>query len=387
VTVTAVSDGSASTTELSVDGDIAWGVSGGKVQRLEELAQNNRVMNYYHHPLALVQAALNGPADLAARARAENGDPVIEISVGRNRYAMHIDSKTKLPTKIVSTAYNVTLGDVEYSTSFSDYAQVEALRLPRKMEIHLDRWPYNSVSVRTVLGAQVDLPAAPDEVRQPASAAPEPVFVEPLAAGVWLLGATPIHSVLIEFPSYAMLVEAPESESRTSAFIARARTLAAGKPLRYVVNTHHHYDHSAGLRAAVAEGATVVTHESNRNFVEQLVSRPRVLALDRLSKNPRKLSLISVKADDTFELRDGPRAVEVFRSVNDTHSDGNLLVYLRAERMLVEADVFAQGLASPDASNLLKDIAQRRLTVDRVVSLHGGVVRLSELSHVQSPVE
>ena len=57
------------------------------------------------------------------------------------------------------------------------------------------------------------------------------------------------------------------------------------KPIRYVVNTHHHFDHSGGLRTYVDQGTTVVTHAGNRDFYEQVFFYPaaRTLELDLLS--------------------------------------------------------------------------------------------------------
>ena len=101
--------------------------------------------------------------------------------------------------------------------------------------------------------------------------------------------------------------QAPQHDTRALGVIARARELVPDKPLRYVVNTHHHFDHSGGLRAAVAEGLTVLTHETNQALYEELVSREHTITADHLAQNPAELMLETVTGDETYELRDGYR--------------------------------------------------------------------------------
>ena len=91
---------------------------------------------------------------------------------------------------------------------------------------------------------------------------PPPVRVttEKLADGIWYLTGGSHHSVLVEFADHVALIEAPQNEERSTAVIAEVKKLTPTKPIRYLVNTHHHFDHSGGLRTYVAEGATIVTH-------------------------------------------------------------------------------------------------------------------------------
>ncbi len=90
---------------------------------------------------------------------------------------------------------------------------------------------------------------------------PARVESQQLATGVWLLGGGTHNSLLVEFKDYVAVVDAPNNEERSLAVIAEAARLAPEKPVQYVINTHHHFDHAGGLRTYLSQGTTIVTHE------------------------------------------------------------------------------------------------------------------------------
>jgi len=218
-----------------------------------------------------------------------------------------------------------------------------------------------------------------------AASAPVPVAtveVDEVTDGVWRLAGQSAHSALLEFEDFLVLVEAPQSEARTLAVIARARELRPDKSLRYVVNTHHHFDHSAGIRAAVSEGLTVVTHRINRSYYEDIVARPHSVVQDALTRNAQPLALEAVSSEGMFEITDGRRTLQIATVVGDPHADGMLMAYLPRERILIEADAFSpSAAASPFAETLLRNIEDRSLRVETIVPLHGEIATLEDLEN------
>jgi glyoxylase-like metal-dependent hydrolase (beta-lactamase superfamily II) len=192
--------------------------------------------------------------------------------------------------------------------------------------------------------------------------------------------------VLVEFRDFVTVVEAPQDELRSLAVIAEVRRLVANKPIRYLVNTHYHFDHSGGLRTYVAQGATVVTHAGNRQFYEDVFfyPAPRTLEPDLLSmrypwfRQNRANRIETVT--ETYVISDGVRTLDVLALEGIIH-DGNMLVaYLPTERILINADMFGPPPANapPPRPNtnvreLLANIRRLNLTVDRHVGIHGGV--------------
>ena len=76
------------------------------------------------------------------------------------------------------------------------------------------------------------------------------------------------------------------------------------------MNTHPHSDHTGGLPALVAEGATIVTQKNNEAFFDKALNTPRTLLNDTLAKNPKKAKVEAVAEKKVYS--DGTRTVEMY---------------------------------------------------------------------------
>jgi len=170
------------------------------------------------------------------------------------------------------------------------------------------------------------------------------------------------------------------------AVIAEAKKLAPNKPIKYLVNTHNHFDHLGGVRAFVPEGTTIITNAMNKPYYEKIFNAPHALAPDRLSQNRRKATYLTVK--DKYVLADGSREIDIYHIENDNHNEGMLMVYLPKEKVLVEADDFtppAQNGPPPApravnfTKNLNANIERLKLDVVTIAPLHGFVVPVADL--------
>ena len=172
---------------------------------------------------------------------------------------------------------------------------------------------------------------------QPPPAAPP---VEKLGDGAFKIGGN-YASLAIDMGDHILVVESGQSDARGLAVMAAAKQAIPGKPIRFVVNSHPHFDHASGLSAAVAEGATILTHNNNEPVLERLLSGPRTLTGDSLSKvTNRRTNVVTGVGDRDVRKGSNGKVVELHRIPNE-HSDGMLVVYLPAEKALWSADITA----------------------------------------------
>jgi glyoxylase-like metal-dependent hydrolase (beta-lactamase superfamily II) len=228
----------------------------------------------------------------------------------------------------------------------------------------------------------IEVPAA---VR--GAAAPEiKVESQKLGDGVWYIAGGSHHSVLVEFRDHLVVVEGPQSDARATAVIAEVKRLVPGKSIRYVVNSHVHFDHSSGLRPVVAEGARVVTASVNKPFFEKALNSPHTINPDAMSKSGKKAVVEGV--DGKRVLSDGSRTVELHLVKDNPHNDGLLMVYIPKEKILIEADIFTPpapntpppATPAPMTVNLYENVQRLKLDVVTIAPLHGRVVPATELS-------
>ena len=371
------------------DGDVAYNINDdGEVSRASAKVAMERQADQYDHPAALVHLALSDETTVVANLRQEDGQDVVDITApGGQTYTMYVDSATKFPSSIVTTSYDTVLGDVTRATHFEDYFETGGfggfqarLILPRGIGSSIDDFTIWELRVDSATNRELDDLSAPGE----AQSAPAPEFqadvqVEEVGEGIWLLAGQSHHSLLVEFDEYLALVEAPQHDARTLAVIAAARELQPEKPLQYVVNTHHHFDHAGGIRAAISEGLTVITHESNAEFYQEIAQRPHTIMPDALANNPQEL-VLELVANEIYELGEGRRTLEIARVRPDSHTDAMLVAYLPRERTLIEVDLYtANSRMAPFAENLLRTIADREWQVENVLPLHGTPFEISVL--------
>jgi glyoxylase-like metal-dependent hydrolase (beta-lactamase superfamily II) len=161
---------------------------------------------------------------------------------------------------------------------------------------------------------------------------------EKLGEGAFKIAGQNYHSLAIDMGDHILVVESGQSDARGMAVMAAAKEAIPNKPIRYVVNSHPHFDHASGLAAAVAEGATILTHRNNEQVLERLLSGPRTLIGDSLSKaTNRRVSVDGIGDRDVRKGSNG-KVVELHHIPNE-HSDGMLVVYLPAEKVLWSADI------------------------------------------------
>jgi glyoxylase-like metal-dependent hydrolase (beta-lactamase superfamily II) len=289
--------------------------------------------------------------------------------------------------RVQTSIANPVLGDMPVEALYSDYERIDGFSFPTRLVQKRGGYPSLDLWIFSVQPNAPVLIATPETVRT-ATAPRVTVEVQTIAEGVQYLTGGSHHSVAIEMKDHVVVVEAPLDEERSTAVIAKVGEMIPGKPIRFVVNTHAHFDHAGGLRTYVDHGVTIVTQEINRPFFEKAWAGPRTLAPDRLTESRKSPVFMTFK--DKQVLSDGSRTIEVHRIANSPHHDGFALVYLPAEKIVIEADAYTPPLPaaptspagppptpfqgppiSPTTRNLYENIKRLKLDVRQIAALHG----------------
>jgi glyoxylase-like metal-dependent hydrolase (beta-lactamase superfamily II) len=279
------------------------------------------------------------------------------------------------------------LGDTRLLIRYSGYRDFGGLLFPSLISEYEDDLPVISLSVT---GVQINPALAsitvPENVRS-FTAPARIVKLQSLAEGVyWITGATH-NSMLIDMGKYLVMVEAPLNEARSGAVIAETKKRFPGKPIRYVINTHVHSDHSGGLRTYVDAGAIVVTESANRAFYERAWAEPRTLEPDRLSKSARPARFLTV--DDHLQIKGTQRrTIELFHLQGNPHNEESLVAWLPNERILFEADMLngrsygaPEQHPSPALTNFYDNLERLHIQPLQIVGVHGSqITTMSDLS-------
>jgi glyoxylase-like metal-dependent hydrolase (beta-lactamase superfamily II) len=360
---------------FAVSGDHAWNVVADAAVPAP-IALAERQLQLWSTPHGVIRAAI------AHNATVQGG--IVTFTLPGRISVRAALSDQRLVERVEAAIPNTVLGDMPVEITYTDYKDFGGVKFPTRIRQAAGGFPTLDLTVTDVKPSAAVEVQAPDGVRQAANVYGR-VATQMVADGVWYLTGGTHHSVVIEMKDYLIVVEGPLNDERALAVIAEARSLAPAKPIRYLVNTHHHFDHSGGLRAFAGEGITVITHEVNRAYFERALAAPATLRPDHMTKSGRKPVVEGVR--DRRVLTDGTRTVEIHHIAGNTHDDGLLMVYLPRERLLSEADAFTPPPAntpppsppSPFTVNLADNVKRLGLAVDRVLPVHGRIVPIADL--------
>jgi glyoxylase-like metal-dependent hydrolase (beta-lactamase superfamily II) len=367
-------------TVTMVSGEHAWNVAGKETAaRLFEATE--RAHQVVISPHGVLRAAFANNA--AVTKKTIEGRPMTVISFtdrGKHKVVAYANDQNAI--EWVESSYGQpVVGDIKVVTYYGPYRDFAGIKFPTKIIQYQDDKPTLDLTVTAVRANPPVNMEIPAHVRSD----PVPVKSEKVADGVWHITGISAHSVLIEMKDYLIVVEAPHGERRSMAVMAEVKKLVPNKPIKYLINTHHHFDHSAGVRTYAAEGATIVTHEINRPYFERVALNSWTLAPDRLAKSKKKPVFQTM--GDNMVLTDGTRSVELYQIGGNAHHDGIVMAYLRKEKILIEADLFNPGRAgaeppkvpNPLEASLEANVRRLGLEVDRIVPIHGRIAPYSEL--------
>src|SRR5437867_129191 len=330
-----------------ISGTYAWNLAapGGAqpgsspVPQAQPAAVEERTMEIWTTPQGFLKAALANNAT----SQPANGGSEVSFSIGgKNRYVGTINAQNQV-ARVQAWISNPVLGDTLVDTTYSDYRDFGGVMFPGHIARTQGGYPVLDLTISAVKANPAFEITVPEAVRNFTAPAVK-VDVQKLADGVYYLTGGTHHSVAIDQRDHIVVVEGPQNEERSVAVIAKVKEIIPNKPIKYLINTHVHFDHSGGMRTYVDEGATVVTHQMNRAYYEQAWAAPRTLDPDRLAQS--KKSAMFETFTDKHVLTDGKRSIEIHQIAGSGHNDAFALIYLPAEKVLIEADAYTPAAAN-----------------------------------------
>jgi glyoxylase-like metal-dependent hydrolase (beta-lactamase superfamily II) len=363
-----------------VSGTDAWNMAGQNAAPAPAAAVE-RKLQIVMTPHGFLKAAAANNADVQSRG-------------GRTQIAFTVDGKHKMTgtlnannqvERVQTRIDNPVLGDMLVESIYSDYRRFDGVTFPGRIVQNQGGFPVLDLTVASVRpNPAVDI-TTPANVR---GSTPPPVRVDAqkIAEGVYHLTGGSHNSVAIEMQDHIVVIEGPQNEERSLAVIAKTKETIPNKPIRFLVNTHHHFDHSGGVRTFAAEGVTIVTHQLNKPFYEKVWAAPRTLNPDRLAQNRRKPVFVTVA--DKHVMTDGSRTIELHLIRGNLHNDAIIMAYLPKEKLLIQADAFnppppetpPPSPPSPYTVNLYDNIRRLNLDVVSIAPLHGRMVTMADLT-------
>jgi glyoxylase-like metal-dependent hydrolase (beta-lactamase superfamily II) len=274
------------------------------------------------------------------------------------------------------------MGDMHIVATYSGWRDFDGVKVPTRIEQTRGGWPFFEVDVTAARANPSDLatlapqppppPGGPPPGPPPGQAAALTVNVEQLGEGFYryTTGQGSYDSLIVEFDDHIMMLEAGQNQARAQAYVDRIKQQFPEKPIRYVMNTHAHADHTGGLPVLVAEGAAIITHENNREFFERALNTPRTLLNDRLAQNPRRARVEGVADKRVFT--DGARTVEFYHIFPAPHSNGLIVAYFPQEKVLFQGDfsVNPGQPANDHVKALVPALEKLNLDFERYINTH-----------------
>jgi glyoxylase-like metal-dependent hydrolase (beta-lactamase superfamily II) len=368
-----------------VSGNAAWNVFAGETSPALG-AVNGRLQDIWMTPHGVIKAAQ--AAGSKATVKKQGSSSVVTFPVAGATISATLNAQN-LVERVTMPEDNPVLGDTAVETTYSDYRDFGGVKFPTKILRKEGDFPTLELTVSDVRpNANVNIEVPPNVAQAAAQPhgpppAPKPEAVK-LADGIYRMEGPGVfyHSVAVEFKDYIVVVEGGMGDELALPIIETVKKTIPNKPIKYVINTHVNFDHAGGLRAFVAEGATVITHTSNKAYYEKVWARPHTIHPDRLAQFPKTPVIETV--GESRVITDGNQRLELYHFKYIWHNTGMLATYLPKAKLLVVPDMF-EGVPrdpappNPDFQTLSNEIQRLKLDVVQISPLHTALTTMEAL--------
>jgi glyoxylase-like metal-dependent hydrolase (beta-lactamase superfamily II) len=367
----------------SVDGLFSWGT------------QNNPEITLRRSLVPILLAAADSTSAGAASDETFAGKMAKHVHVPTKSgedVGLYFDPQSKLLIGFETTDSEALTGDVPAQYVLDNYKTVDGVMLPHKITITKGGKPYSMVEYA---GGAINDPAAEKDFEIPEAASKQadeaiaagvfsPVALDKIADGVYFARAYSHNSLVVEFPQWLAVVEAPYTDAQSATLVRVLAQQFPGKPIKYAAVTHPHSDHIGGVRGLAATGATVLVEKAHEAPLRTMIESHHTHPIDDLEK--RRAANQPVGAIETYEgkkvLSDGKQSLELYAFTGSPHVEPMVLAYVPSAKVAFQSDLWfpgTGGTGNPGAKQLLESMRALKLNIATDAGGHGGVAPHAEL--------
>jgi glyoxylase-like metal-dependent hydrolase (beta-lactamase superfamily II) len=281
------------------------------------------------------------------------------------------------------TVIDIKLVDVKPNASFA----FDRLAIPEAFRAGASKpatgtVPYQWVIRRQFIGTYLDSDVPSYDTRGSTG-----LRLVQLAPGIQHVTGGSHHSLIVEMKDHLVVFDAPVSDWHSTWVIGAAQVKYTGKPIRYVVLTHHHMDHAGGIRAYAAQGATIVTGKGTVDHFRKVLAAPATRNPDLPAKDLTKTPIIEVA--DKHVLSDGQREVHAYAVNPNPHAEGLLIGYIPAAKLGFVTDIWSPGAGplpdklNPGMAALVAAVKKHGITPEKFAGGHGSVADYAPLAALE----
>jgi len=331
--------------------------------------------------------------------------PAAQYRDAYGTFIVMFDPATKLPARVRTMDWDALEGDSSFDAEYSDWRDVSGAKIAFLTHYTLNGMKVADLKVSSVM-VNPALPAKTFEIPQamltaaakpaPANATPYQWIIRRQYTGFYydsdkkytddldslkLVDVAPnvsqtqggTHNTLfIATSSYLIAVEAPNDDGQAIQSIDMAKKKYPGKPIRYLILTHHHVDHVGGMRTYAAEGATIVMAKEDGDYFRKALARPETLNPDA-PKNAFTPKVVEV--DGKWSVKDGGREVDAYM-IENPHAADMMIVHVPDAKLGIVTDLYVPGAPPPSNVNvaaLVKGVNKWGIKPERFAGGHGSV--------------
>jgi glyoxylase-like metal-dependent hydrolase (beta-lactamase superfamily II) len=366
-------------------------------------------------PRMLVRA-LENPASISPLPDQKSGDrtlPAVSIKTNSGTFIVLFDRSTHLPAVVRTRDLDSVYGDSDYDLVLSDWRDVGGSKRAHTLSYRLNgvevqRLGLKEVTTNTPIAANTFPTAASsyslaratggDNANVPYQWVLRRIFLgrfldsdkvyfpegggfklSELAPNVQHVVGGSANNLIVAMKDGLVIFDAPVDEGQSRAVIDLAKQKYPGKPIKQLVLTHHHMDHTGGTRAYVAEGAEIVMPGQARPFFEKMFQAEHKLQPDALAKQPKPAKIVDVK--DTMSLKDDTVTVNLY-NIPNPHADGMIIAHVVGPNVVYVTDLISpRGPINRSPATVAVGEALRKagITNATIAGGHGTTAKQAEI--------